>query len=394
MQGSDATRAGPVTPTERIAVLDVLRGFALYGVFVVNFVYSSGAGFGAGPEDGLADRIGWIVVTGLLETKFVSLFSLLFGMGLVLQMERGAARGVDMDRVYLRRLSILFVLGFLHGCLLFAGDILLLYAVVGFVLLLCHRWRAGRLALAALLPLAIGLALSLVSDVLLGDGPEEVGFLWGALDELHAVSVTEGPLSLTIFMRMLEFAYISVVLSFTSFNWRVVALFFLGAALMKRGLLGAGHRTLHGRVAVLGLALGLALEAFYVLVDETGVDAPWAAHVLSHELGSLTLAFGLAGAVAWAVHGGLCTRLSAWLGCVGRTALTNYLAQSALMNVVLYWFGLGLWEEIDAARSIVLVTGLFALQVLVSVLWMRSFRIGPVEWLWRALTYGRRPRWR
>ncbi len=385
--------AAPVRAADRIAALDVLRGFALFGVFMVNLSYVSGPFMGvAGPDAPVSERVAQAVLKGVFETKFVTLFSLLFGMGLVLQLERARAKGVEMGAIYRRRLGILFCMGILHGVLLFEGDILFLYSLAGFVLFLCHRWSARKLALASLIPFAIGVVLTSIWALI-----DEGGFATGgAYDEELRRSVTEGPLLLTLKMRALTFALLQLLFTIMSFNWRVLALFFLGAALMKTGILGVERKALRARVAVLGITVGATLEGLGALVDASGA-APgvtaWAG-ALAHEFGSLVLAFGFGAAVVWSVHAGRCPRVASALACVGRTALTNYLGQSVLMNVTLYWFGFALYDKWSPWGYMALVCVLFAGQVAISAWWIRRFAIGPAEWAWRALTYGRRPAWR
>ena len=121
---------------------------------------------------------------------------------------------------------------------------------------------------------------------------------------------------------------------------------------------------------------------------------PAVAFTLTNEVGAIVLGMGYAGGVAWAVHAGAFPWLAAKLACVGRLALTNYLGQSVLMNGLFYWYGLRLSGELQQGAVMLLVGVLFALQIVLSALWLRHLRIGPAEWLWRRLSYGRRPAWR
>ncbi len=389
--------AAPVIASERIAALDVLRGFALFGVFMVNLNYVSGPHMGVvGPDAPAIEQAARAILKGVFESKFVTLFSLLFGMGLVLQMQRAAAQGIEMRRTYLRRLGILFCMGALHGVFLFEGDILFLYSLVGLVLFLCHRWSARKLALASIAPFTIGVLLTcgwaLFADAgALGGGDGDGEF---AKQSLQAA--TEGPLSFTIRMRAITFVFIQVFFTFISFNWRVLALFFLGASLMKSCFFRAENSAWHARLASIAIPLGLALEGLSAYVDTLDAEpgAIALAGALGHEFGSLTLAFGFAGAVVWFVHSSVLPRLTSWLACVGRMALTNYLTQSVLMNVVLYWYGFGLWGELSQWAYMGIVVALFTCQVAFSVWWMKRFTIGPMERAWRTLTYGKKPAWR
>ena len=155
-----STVDGPTTGSERLQGLDVLRGFALYGVFLTNaFVTAMPMSTALEPPVGLpfwSEELGWWIFDGLLVTKFVTIFSLLFGMGLVLQFERARARHAPFERFYKRRLFALACMGILHGCLLFEGDILFVYAVVGFLLYLLRNQAPKTLVRLALVPLTLG----------------------------------------------------------------------------------------------------------------------------------------------------------------------------------------------------------------------------------------------
>ena len=368
---------------ERILSLDVLRGFALYGVFIVNAAVSARpfAEAIAAPLDGpRTELLAWAILNGVFVTKFVAIFSLLFGMGLVLQCDRIAAKD-ESAKIYRRRLGWLALFGVLHGCLLFEGDILLPYAVIGAVLFLL-RERSTRFWLAcAVCAYAVGLALEAFVATL--PFPEDP-----ALDEVIQRAHDAGPLSLLIRVRVTEYLGWLFVSSITMFNWQVLSLFFVGAAVMRHGLLAPRHSGLHKRVALLGWLIGTSLElaALFLHGEE---PSPWndALGAIAFSLGCVFLAGGYVGTVLWIVRVGRLPRLQRALAAVGRTALSNYLAQSVLMNVLFYWFGLGLYESVSRMGVLALVSTLFALQMLLSLWWLRRFRMGPAERLWRRLTY-------
>ena len=398
--------ASATAGSERLLVLDVLRGFALFGVLLVNLPFAAlPVAEAMQPSVGIetAELIAWASVKALAETKFVSLFSLLFGIGLVLQIGRAEARGSGTG-FYLRRLAILGVVGLAHGLLLWQGDILLPYAVAGFVLFLLRHRSAKALMMIAWPLLVIGLLLS-TGMAWVDDGSDagdaELSALIGqsgSWQEVQERAWTEGPLELTITVRAVEYTMWLVISSLISFNWHVMALFCIGAAMMKRGLLAAEYRPLHGQLAFSGLACGLLLEGASVALWLASGFAPGAVNAAAtfvHEIGSLLLAAGYLGFVAWLVHGGagrLLSRVKGALAAIGRTALTSYLGQSLVFNLLFPWFGLGLWGQLGRAELIVVAVLIFAAQALVASLWLRYFAMGPCEWLWRWATYGRRPR--
>lgn len=401
---SDSRPQNALDPSRRLVVLDVLRGFALFGVLIVNIPFASLPGeYALSPTTGasspLRDLIPWALVKGLGETKFVSLFSLLFGIGLVLQTQRAEARG-GSTRFYLRRLFILGVVGLFHGALLWFGDILLPYALAGLVLYGLRNRSSKTLLVIAIPLLIIGSTLSVgltwLDDGVEGDdrGLSAVLGLDEPWSEVEVRANTEGPLRLTLAVRAVTYGAWLVLSSVISFNWHVMALFLIGAALMKRGWLGADHRRGHGRLAVAGLMLGLPLETAAIALQLSTDFAPGAsaaAAALLHEVGSLVLAAGYLGAVVWVVHTGRLARTHAPLAALGRTALTGYLGQSVAFNLLFPWYGLGLWGRLDRTEIVVLGCLLYGAQVALAMAWLRKYRMGPCEWVWRWATYGQRP---
>ena len=388
----------PTQSSERIEGLDVLRGFALYGVFLTNAFISSrpmGEAMRRPPADSSeligpwwSETLAWGFFDGFLVMKFVTLFSLLFGMGLVLQNQRAAAAGIPFRKIYLRRLGLLAGIGIFHGFFLFEGDILLVYAFVGGLLFLFRNQSPRNLVWIAMIPLTIGFLLTLMwasIGVEMFEGGDTDGFGTAATTARRT-----GSLSQVIAQRPFEYIGWLVISSFISFNWRVVALFFLGAAIMKKGLLQARHMALHRRLSWIGLGVGGGLELFGIAVS-LFIDSPsipWqVATSLGEEIGSLLLSMGYAGTILWAVHGGYFRRLQHGLAAIGRTALTNYLLQSIAMNLIFMAFGLGLYEKLSRAEVLVWISLVFAAQVFASQLWMNRFSMGPCEWLWRRLTY-------
>jgi uncharacterized protein len=387
----------PTSERERIVALDALRGFALFGVLLVNLPFmalsTSGAFRTPGTAtDSMGNVLAWALERTFFETKFFTIFSLLFGMGLILQMQRAESSGRPFKGLYLRRLGWLGLLGLLHGTLLFMGDILLPYACVGLLLFLCRGMRPRNLVIVGLIPLAIGFFLSA--------GWSYSGLLEGVAEggtgnETEWVAATEGPLSKTLSTRAISYAGWLAFSSVISFNWRIVAMFFLGAAAMKTRLLARSRSALHKRVALIGLVVGSLLEvgavAGQLLATEPSGLAGFMglANGMAVEVGSLFLSAGYVATVSLLAHSGALPRLVHGLASVGRMALTNYLAQSILGNLIFMWFGLGLFGRVDRLGLLAITVGIFALQMLFSVVWLRTCRSGPCEWVWRRLTYGR-----
>jgi uncharacterized protein len=421
-------RAVPVGPRERerLVGVDVARGFALLGIFLVNIDYFAlplGASLQAtAPAGELLDQGAWWLVRTLCLGKFYPLFSMLFGIGLVLQMASIEERGGRFVPLYLRRTLLLMALGLAHALLIWYGDILFIYSFCALVLLACSRFRArtlfilaGLLAAAALVLVigmtALGLALgddgSAAPEAVAISPPEAADASPFREWTRHLSEVQEGPAD-PWWMELETRAYRDgALLDIAGFRavsfvgmlffmligggWHVLAMFLLGAALCRAGLLEATARARRRRLLVIALMAGLPLALLAAAVQvavpgEVGLLAGGAINLLAGPL------VALAYLLLWLVvtEAGLWQLLTRWLAAAGRMALSNYLAQSVVASALTQYWGLGLFGSLDAFERIALVLLVFALQVAASVWWLSRWRFGPLEWLWRSATYGRR----
>jgi uncharacterized protein len=382
---SAASGATPVA--QRIVSMDVLRGFALFGIFAVNVNYMAMLfDRAADPSGGSALDFGaWALVTGLCQTKFFALFSTLFGMGLILQMQRAEAHGRPFTGMYLRRLGLLCVMGLLHGVFLFFGDILFVYSIAGLILFAGRKWTPRTyLILAALLAL-VGAVL--YTGALWLDSASGSGSGAGEMNEWHLEAYGEGPLPNTIVFNAVVFASWLGISTFISFNWRVMSYFFIGAALMKLGFLAPEKRHLHKRFFKWGLAIGLPLEALAVWLKYSRGFQEGIPDMLLNEVGSTCLAAGYLGGAVLFVASGRATWLVRGIASAGRMALTNYIAQSVIACFVFRWYGLDQFNEWGHAALFVFTVAVWSAQLWLSTLWLARFKMGPLEAAWRKLTY-------
>lgn len=400
---AQSSAAGPITSSERSILLDALRGYALLGICMANMVAFIGFYFVAdeakdalyaGQLNDLADFLmEWLIVG-----KFYSIFSLLFGIGFAIQLGRLEKRGEGVPR-YLRRLGILLLIGLAHLYLLWLGDIVALYAVMGAVLLLFRN--VGD---KALLRWAVALWLVPIgwSALIHFAGVDFAGPLYAkAVSMLGAMGLADkgGPLPFfqnaplvdhirahraEVFFRLGDLVY---QMRFT----KVLAMFLIGLWVGRRAIYANldQYRPLLRRVAMIGLGLGLPLSAAKAYLAITANDRPvyeFAAECL-YVLSTPTLALGYAAgfALLWAEGR---RGLLAWSAPAGRMALTNYLMQSVLMSIIFYGWGLGQIGKFGLVFVYPFSLALFAVQLVYSSWWLARFRFGPVEWLWRTLTYG------
>jgi uncharacterized protein len=415
-----ADRLRPTGRSEREPVLDGLRGFALLGILLVNIHLMRGpeiwqviAGTPIEPT-AAADRVVAALTGWLVSGKFLSSFAILFGIGAALIAGRAQKRGRQPRRLLARRYLWLLVFGLGHMLLLFPGDILFLYGLSGLALLMFLH-RSPRFALRWALALIAGLGLVFGAIGALGavfGGPFDMNALTEdpAAGAFTSFAQTRAEQAVTAFT---DGSYLDVVVAnawqavFVQSSqlllvpW-VLGLFLLGFAVGRAGWIGdlAARRSELGRLAVVGVMVGLPLNLPLAAAGPLGSDGPAAEAVMANPplafalgvaqlVGAPLLAVGyLAASTLLFLHLGTWQRLAA----VGRMALTAYLAQSLL--ALLVFAGFGLYGRLGTAQALLVVAGIWALLLVACPVWFRGFALGPVEWAWRTLTYGRGQRLR
>ncbi|MEO8010185.1 MAG: DUF418 domain-containing protein [Dokdonella sp.] len=386
--------AAPSVPGERLLQLDVLRGLAIFGVLMVIIGYFCGADLAL--EAGLSYSMGWggerlYALSGvLLEGKAAALLAILFGAGLAIQHESGVKRGVSGLPFALRRTAALALIGTLHTFLLSNIDILLDYAVISLLVLPFLRLSAGRILWA--IPL-----------VLLAAGLISAPALMFALDlpaaEMHELNLAhygQGSWFDALEYRIWE--TVAVVGPMRLANRLVILapFFIVGVAAWKSGLLLAPAQHRRTLVWVFVLCFGCGLVANLLPQEDLN---RWANQLsvrplrvlikASFFLAKLCLTFGYAAGVLLLLQHSMWRRCLAVMAPLGRMALTQYLLQSVICTTIFYGFGIGLYGKLPMIWVLLLGVSLFALQVIASWIWLAHFRLGPVEWVWRRLSYGR-----
>ncbi|NBD08485.1 MULTISPECIES: DUF418 domain-containing protein [Corallococcus] len=414
-----ASHEAPIAPvgrTERVVLVDALRGFALCGVFISNsFAWFSGRNFLpreqaralAAPPLEAATQMAYDY---LISQKFFTLFAFLFGLGFSIQLTRAEARGQPITPLYTRRLLALLAIGLVHIFGVWVGDALSVYATAGFALLL-FRQRSDRtvftwaLVLLVVVPMAVA-ALRHYIPILM-DGAEaaaEAAKAQAAQTAQLRARFLEGLSSNSFWTSQKENARFFLLAMLPRVNrllWMVESLgrFLLGLLAGRHLLLQdveknrPWHRKLLGWGLLLGV-LGHGAEPALQALNTAGlVDASrglWTVVMPAvQEVGYLGLAAVYVSAFALLFVRGRGQGGMQFLAPVGRMALTNYLMQSVVSICFYDGWGLGLIGKLPPSRCVTLTLAAFALQVLFSHLWLARFRFGPAEWLWRSLTYGR-----
>jgi uncharacterized protein len=405
---------GPVPsgPADRLFYLDVLRGFALLGVLLsniqcwfraprgtLNLSYSAFSGV-------WNDVASWLL-RAVVESKFIFLFSILFGVGLAIQLGRFEQAGARFWGFATRRLAVLLVIGLVHATLLWNGEILVPYAVIGFLVLpFLHRrprtlyaWVIGVWALILVLMLAGRV------KVMLGQPfpvPTAQDILEMDQDELRSIDRLASHYLSTSWLEVTRFRivdYARVLQDSVSSMFVLFANMLTGIALWRSGMLRnpAAHRRGLLRFARWAVPAGFLLHAIYaskVAIRVWGYGQPWVVRSalpavvdLAMIVGAVVFSLGIGAAVLLVATDERWQQRLSPLAAMGRTALSTYLVQSAVMTAVFYGWGLGYYNRMGPAAGAVLGLAFYAAQLGLSSAWVRHFRFGPAEWLWRSATY-------
>ena len=420
--------AGPVTAGERFASLDRLRGVAILGILVMN-IYAFAMPFIAyvdpyrmgGTE---AYNIGtWIFTHIFFDQKFMSIFAMLFGAGLVLMAERAEARGAKPARFYFRRQFWLIVIGAIHGYLIWMGDILFAYALIGMLVYPLRKRRPRTLIIIACVMLPVTLLFNLGNakqmedtmakvaeiEVLLEEGQDIDEEQQQVLDDwkqqrmfafptdedvAEEIAVYRGDYAGIVAHRAPMVAMMQVFMILFFGLWRIAPLMMIGMALMKLGVLTCERSAdFYGRFMLIAYAVGLPLTVFSAFdLHAHQFDQMYVMRGggIANYFGSILVALGHIGLVMWLTKSGAASRLLDRFAAVGRMALTNYLMHSLILTTVFYGYGLGLYGTVPRIWQMAFVAAVIGLELLWSKWWLERYRFGPAEWVWRTLTYGKR----
>ena len=463
---AQASLLQPIDASQRIDVLDILRGFALIGILLMNIEWFSRPlnelGSFSSQLSGIDHAVGWLIAC-FVQGKFYKLFALLFGMGFAVMLQRAIDAGRPFTMWFVRRMGVLFIIGCLHMILLWNGDILHDYAVAGLLLLgflgllRRPRWQHYQqpaamlklalwwLAIPPILVLVVGIGFNVLSD------RHELEQRWHfnqqveqVLQQLKArADSTEqsAPLDLPADAEKLDspeyearqrfeewqqqeqekaaeihaFRYGSYAqataerikiagqwLLFTPFFavMQLLPIFILGYWLVSSGIIThyQQHAGLFRVMRNVGLSAGLPLS-----IGGFGISVhPAVEHVTEIQFsgefmftcGEYFMAAGYLGLLlSWLQHQRWQRRL-AILAPLGRMALSNYLMHSIILTTVFYGYAGGWYGQIARAPQMLLVLAILTVQIPLSVWWLRYFRFGPMEWLWRSLTYQQWQRFR
>ncbi len=427
---AEAPRAEPVPAADRFGSVDTLRGFALLGILAMNIVsfgwpepaYDNpmrGGGFEG------TDRAVWFFNHLVFEAKMMTIFSMLFGAGLVLMNERAEVKHASLRRTYYRRIFWLMVIGAIHAYLIWIGDILFMYAECGLLLYFFRNKTPRTLIIlgvslmVVVVPIVLGFGAAIDgmkrttarvdAQVAAGQRPSQFDWwvreLW--VDDLqeefkpspeqklkswnHELAIYRGGYPGIVDHRAFR------VLMIQTFGFLFFGLFFvsarmlLGMGLMKLGVFsGQRSRSFYLWMVGLGYGIGFPLmvyDALALIRHEFKGEYMLRGGFFYNAFGSLVVALGHVGLIMLIVQGGAIPWLTRRLAAVGRMALTNYLTHSIVCTTLFYGYGFGLFGQINRTGLAAIVVAIWVFQLWISPIWLKHFRFGPAEWLWRSLTY-------
>jgi uncharacterized protein len=395
----------PVSDSERVEALDLLRGFALLGILAMN-IRAMAAPFGAYmtpfaffPYEG-PSRAAYLFTATVFDLKMMGLFSMLFGAGVLLYAGKRTDSGGAPRALWFRRMFWLLVIGLVHAYLIWSGDILVPYALCGILVLWWVRdWSVRALTLAALMFLAVGATLTgvhgLTWEVM---SPEDRAQQLAIMSPTPAqaqeqLALMRGSYADAVVHRV-PFALMAQTIFFLMFFlWRCGGMMLLGMALYKSGFLeGKWPSRTYAVTAIAASTVGLSLAAYGVVqLERVGFAMPQRAVIdLWNYTGSILASVGYSAALLLVVKHQILAPLRRRLAAVGQMALSNYLFQSIATAIIFLGWGFGLVGRFDYAEQLVVVAAIWIVQLVVSPQWLAHFRFGPAEWLWRSLTYWRR----
>ena len=390
----------------RINQLDVMRGFALLGILIMNIIsfgLPQAHYFNPHAEGTLhgGNRAALVFAEFFANEKFMGLFSLLFGASVVLFTDKLEEKGRSAWTFHMRRNGWLLVFGLLHAYLLWIGDILFTYALCSVWLFFVRKWSARSLFIAS----GASVLLLLLMDAMMGlsvpywSAAEVTEFaeFWApsSASIAEGVATMRGAWGHQMTMRVpsamtMQTEYLPML------ALRATAMMLLGMGLYKSGVLSGGmDRRWNGGFALIGLTLGLAITGWGFQYSQAH---DWSMEVFFiggffRRLGMVFLVLGYVGSILWLCEGPVKSWLERWLAPLGRMALTNYLAQTVICTTLMYGHGFGLFSSLGRAQLWLVVVPIWVVQILASKWWMDRCAFGPIEWGWRSLTYWRIQPW-
>jgi uncharacterized protein len=339
----------------------------------------------------------WIVSHVLASEKFMSIFSMLFGAGIIIFSTRTLEKGRKAGPLHYRRNLWLLVFGLIHSYLIWHGDILVAYSLCAFLAYVFRKLKPRTLVIIASAFFIVPMLIYLFFGSTIQYWPEEsyrenMESWLPVLERVqHEVATMQGSwldqmeyrVAGSVFMQGFYF----VIFSF----WRVMAMMLLGMALFKWDVLSAKRSTaFYLRMLLIGLGLGYLLAGYGVYQNfraEWKMDYSMFIGSLYNYVGSVAVSLGYIALIMLISKAACCGGFKRVLSAVGKMAFTNYILMSVIATLIFYGHGLGFFGEVERTGQILIVLGIWLIILIISPLWLKYYKYGPLEWLWRSLTY-------
>lgn len=393
----------PVAEKDRIVSIDVLRGFALLGILPMNIQYFSMISAAYLNPTAYGDLHGanylvWLLCHVLADEKFMTIFSMLFGAGILLMTSRVEAGGRSSVALHYRRMGWLILFGLAHAYLLWSGDILFSYGMCGLVVYLLRRLRPRTLLMLGVLTIAVASA-SLTAYGLWSRNWSPANLqiateqLWKPTPQMvdKELAAYRGSWSQQMHYRVAD-ALQQETNFFVGFTfWRAAGLMLVGMGLFKLGTLSAQRPGwVYWTMVVMGVLVGVPVILYGTQREvATGWDFRYSFFYGAeyNYWASLLVSLGWVGAVMLASRATKLLPLTRRLAAVGRMAFTNYIMHTVICTTLFYGHGFGLFGKVERLGQFGIVLIILGIQLIISPIWLRYFVFGPLEWLWRSLTY-------
>lgn len=394
--------AEPMALQSRLLNIDIIRGIALLGILLMNIqafsmnfsAYSNPTSFG--DLSGINFYVYYFSHI-FADQKFMTIFSVLFGVGIVLMAENIERKGGSPGKIHYKRMFILAMFGLLHAYLLWFGDILFPYALAGMIAYTARKKSVKFLLITAFLSIGfcslvmflISFAIPMMEEADL----QKMVAIWAPTQEMIDKDILVNQASWLGQMEHRNFMASKMQTNVLFYLFRIVGLMMIGMALFKLDFFGKRFSN-KGLVisAIITLALGLVLV---ITGNQANFDSGWGldsmlSGIQPNYWGSLLMAYSYMSLLVVFCRSSALIKLKSLLANVGKMALTNYLSHTLICGFIFYGWGLGFYGSFDRSEMLLVVVGVWIFQLFFSSFWMARFQFGPFEWLWRSMTYGKR----
>lgn len=396
-------RIAPIQAKERFVILDALRGFALLGICLANFPEFSLYTFQpvevtAAMPSAAIDRVVRFIQYLFIDGKFYTIFSILFGIGFSIIIANAERKGANGFKIFYRRMSVLALIGFLHLMLLWSGDILLLYAIAGMLLPLFRRLSDRMLlavsALFIFVPVLIEWSTGM-AQISLSAWASDLQWhycaKYGITEENFGVWLRDARSYAGVFQFLIQGAFERMWEFLEGHRLlKVMGLFLLGFYIGRNRIYAglACHRKEIGRTGTISLLVGLPLSVVYAWDSVSGHPFGDTVASLLYAVSVVPMGISYMAGMAWLFMKYETSGMWRYIAAPGRMALTNYIGQSLIGILLFYGIGFGWGASVGLGTTELIACGVFVVELLCSLAWLRYFRYGPLEWIWRMLTYG------